>query len=730
MKKKTAEAARDLIFEIGTEELPATNLADLFEPAAGTPKADLALLAKWKKIFQDYRIPFESAEVWATPRRLVFYLKNVSAAQEPCDRLTKLMAHAEAYGPSGQPTEKLLTVLKHRNTPLEETLVSELNGKPHVFIKKAEPVRKTVAVLPELLEAFVPTLPFPKTMKWDDSGFYFPRPIRSTLCFYGTQCIRYLLADVRSGDKSFIFSKSKRTGYPVADGVSYFKLLNRHGVILDPVERKKSIQFILDKLARSFHGRLYEDPFLMNEVNFLVENPQGLSAGFDEQFLKLPVEVLAVSMARQQRLFGLTDPSGKLLPKFLAVVDRPMNEKERKLISRNCENILQAKLRDSLFFYREDSKVSLEKRRAELKNIIFLKGAGSIYEKTERLVNLSKQFSQELKLSKQDQDTLERACFLSKCDLLTQMVGEFPELQGVMGKYYALESGEPASVSSAIGEQYLPRTLGDRLPDTLPGCFLSIFDKCDLVCACFGLGLEPTSSMDPYALRRSATSVLRIILDKKLELSLSRLLVQSDRFTHDVIDNHHPKKNLNHDQREKKLRLFFRDRLTALFIEKGFDTFLIEAVLDSGFDSPYEVLTRLESLSKISAQRYFMNACKVVERTHNILKGYKDALPDTPDSTLFVEPLEEQVLKQLESNKPGICDAKKERDFARATSLYAEAFFDILSEFFDKVFINAEDPKVRKNRLSLLKNVKELYTRDIADLSNIQAHLSVTEPAN
>ena len=696
--------SKDIIFELGTEELPATNLADLFE------SPENPLKAKWEKIFQDHRIAFESSEVWATPRRLVFYLKNVSSVQSARDQLTKLMAQSEAAGADGKPTEKFLTILKHRNAQLAETVISDVNGKPHVFIKKAEPVRKTAVILPEILEALVPTLGFPKNMKWDASGLYFPRPIRSTFCFFGSICVRYKIADVRSGDKTVIFSKAKRTAHTVTDAASYFKLLKKQNVVLDPVERKKTIQSLLDKMAKSYQGRLYDDPFLMNEVNFLVEDPNVLNAPFDAQFLKLPVEVLAVSMARKQRIFGLADKEGKLLPRFLAVSDRPMNEKEKKLISKNCENILHAKLQDSLFFYREDMKTPLENKTEELKKLIFLKNAGSMRDKTERLEKMAESFHGE------DMDRLKRAARLSKCDLLTHMVGEFPELQGIMGKYYALAAGEPKEVAEAIGEQYLPRTVSDRVPETRLGAFLSVLDKCDLISTCFALGLQPTSSMDPYALRRSGSALFKILIKHDIRLDVSQLVSRN-------LDLLKPRVNgLDGDAVAKKIMFFLQDRLRSVLTDQGFFQDIVDAVLVSGFSDIPLVFARVSALSRPEGRAEVLKAAKVIERTSNILKGNKEALPSRPNRDLFAEDLEHAVMDKLQQCEPAILDATRQGDFGRATSLYAEAFFDILNQFFDKVFIHTEDMNVRKNRLSLLRNVKELYTRDIADLSKLQVN--------
>ena len=706
--KNNRSQSKDILFEIGTEELPATNLADIFESSG-----ENILESKFKKIFEEKRIGLKSCRVWATPRRLVFLAEEVESAQQPKDEMIKLLAKQEAYGANDQPTEKLLTILKHRNFSVRDTVISDLNGRDYVFIKKAETVQKTSTLLPEILTAAVKSLQFPKNMKWDDSGLYFSRPIRNYLCFYGNESVSFKIGYTRVKNETALFSKSKRTKHTIKDIPSYFAFLKKNGVILDPAERKKAIQEALSKLIGS--GKLYEDPFLLNEVNFLVENPQGVSAPFEEAFLKLPLEVLTVSMARKQRIFGLVDKNNKVMPRFLAILDGKANEKDKKMISANIENILHAKLQDSLFFYNEDIKVSLEKRREELKNLIFLKGAGSMLEKSDRLKALAIYLGNQLALSPADRKNLERACLLAKSDLLTQMVGEFPELQGIMGKYYALESGEVVEVASAIAEQYLPRTVQDKLPESYIGSLLSILDKCDLLSACFLLGLEPTSSLDPYGLRRSASGALKIIFQNKINFPLNGLIEQAIARVNNII---------RMDDKTvlalKKLDSFFKDRFKAVLADKGFSEGIVDAAMASDFSVPYETYRRVEALSKLMKENSFAEAWKVVERTSNILKGNKEALPDKPQETLLQEDLERQVFESFVKSHEAIREAANSRDFKLATSLYADAFFDILNKFFEKVFVNSEDLAVRKNRLALLRDVNWLYTKNIADLSKIR----------
>ncbi len=713
MAKSAKGVSKDLLFEIGCEELPATNLADIFESSG-----ENALVVKFKKVLEESRIGYGDARVLATPRRLVFIASSVAAKQLPKDQLTKLVSKQEAYDASGQPTEKLLTILKHRNASPSELITQDFQGKEMVFIKKAEAVQGTEKVADVIFKALLKSLAFPKNMKWGDrwedgSDIFFPRPIRHLACLYGEKALSFKIGTMKAEPKTRIFSKGERKSYPVKSVAAYFALLKKQNVVLDPAERKKTISGLLASASGQSKGRLYDDPFLLNEVNFLVENPAVVSAPFGGEFLKLPLEVLTVSMARKQRIFGLVNNQNEVMPYFLGVLDGAVSAQERKTISQNMENILQAKLQDSLFFYREDSKISLEKKRAELKDLVFLKGAGSMLEKSDRLVALAKKISFDV-----DKKTLERAAYLSKSDLLTQMVGEFPELQGIIGKYYAIGNGENPHVAAAIGEQYLPRTIHDQMPATQCGKILSLLDKLDLIVACFGLGMEPSSSADPYGLRRSATAILKILIQGGISCTLSQLIDESKKELGSYILKD------KEAQLNPKLMAFFKDRFKALLADKDLPEDLLDAVMNSRFDSPYEAARRAEAIAKLRRKDEFIKSTKVVERLANILKGNKEQLPAAVEPGLFGKGpegvVEGAVFERYEAFKGRLGQAQQQADYALATSLYAEAFFDILNEFFEKVFVNSEDLNVRKNRLCLLKTVKELYTKEIADLSKIQ----------
>ena len=684
-------------------------LADLFESGEKNP-----LEEKLRAAFEGKRISFANARVWATPRRLVFFIEGAAPRQAAKENLIRVMAKDGAYNADGTASDKLKQILMHRNADANDLVTADAQGKSFLFLKENLPVQATEKILPELLTALVKSLAFSKNMRWDASGVVFPRPIRSFLCLYGSKAVSFKIGNIPVAAKTRLFQRARFIFYPVKNIPSYFKLLKTRGVTLDQKVRKADIQKQIAATAKAAGGKLYEDPFLLNEVNYLTEAPHALAAPFADEFLSLPLEVLTVSMARKQRIFGLLDKEGRVFPKFIGVLDGKPSAADQKSITRNYEKILLAKLQDSLFFYREDSKIPLTKKRDELKDLVFLKGAGSMLDKTDRLEKLAKKFSAAAGLSSDEQKALERAAHLAKADLLTQMVGEFPELQGVMGRYYSISGGESRAAAAAIGEQYLPRTAGDRLPETKPGALLSLFDKIDLITACYALGMEPSSSLDPYGLRRSAAAILKIMIDRDINIPISELI----RECRGLLGSFVPKDK--EGALDKKVEGLLKDRFKALVADRGYREDLAEACMATRFERPLEVYRRLEAVARVQTASEFSQAGKVVERISNILRGNKETLPDAPVEAVFTEELERELYRAYAQVEPGFRGAVKAGDTALATSLYAKAFFDIVGRFFEQVFVNAPDLGVRKNRLALLKAVQELYTTTIADLSKIK----------
>jgi glycyl-tRNA synthetase beta chain len=408
-------------------------------------------------------------------------------------------------------------------------------------------------------------------------------------------------------------------------------------------------------------------------------------------------------MKEHQRYFPVEDARGRLLPRFLVITNR--GPQEAPFTVEGNERVLKARLADAKFFWEEDRKLSLWKRVEGLKEVVFHEKLGSYWERVERIDRLAGYLALRLGLVADEREALHRASRLCKADLLTQMVGEFPKLQGVMGYHYAREEGEKEEVARAILEHYLPRFAGDRLPETLLGTLLSLADKFDALCGCFSIGLIPTGSQDPYALRRQAQGIIRILEEKNLNLSLKDSLAAA-------LENF-PGRGTT----LQELLEFFRDRLYQTFLERGQRHDIINAVLAAGFDNVADFSRRLEVISRLSQTEQWQGLVTVVERTFNI--GKKAAATGEVEETLLQEKEERQLWELYQRHKDRIQSLINKEQYEEASMEYYTSFAQAVHNFFEKVFVNVEDLRLRNNRLLLLKNINELYSTRIADLAQI-----------
>jgi glycyl-tRNA synthetase beta chain len=439
----------------------------------------------------------------------------------------------------------------------------------------------------------------------------------------------------------------------------------------------------------------------------MVDSPLVFAGGFDKKFLALPKEVLIASMAKYQRVFSVLK-KGQLINKFIAVIDGP--GRDIKLIRKNYENILEAKLKDSLFFFEEDTKHTLSKQANQLKELIFQKDLGNMFEKIERLKELSLFISRKLDLKDSQRKNIGRAAELSKADLVTHMVGEFPSLQGLVGREYALKSGEEKIAAVAIGEHYLPQGMDDKLPSSDEGAVLAIADKIDNLVGFSGMMIEKISgSFDPFGIRRNALGIIRIIKDRSFRFKIDEAIQKA-------IELYGDKLKINDGEFKGKIIDFVNDRIEFLMGEVR-PIELKKAVLGSNSPDIANIFERKEVLASISNERYFLEAAKVVERTSNILKGAKGGIIGQVDKNLFKEDLEKKVWDAYLNKKELIISLINKENYKEATREYAEAFYKVLHEFFDKVLVNAEDSSLRSNRLAIMKAINALYTESIADLA-------------
>ena len=674
---------KDFLLEINVEELPTSYV----RPALDKLKS--AFIENLKA----ERIDHKEISAFGTAATLVCYIKDMTLKQEEFSQEISGPPKRIAFDENNNPTPQGLGFAKNQGVDVKDLKIKQTPKGEYVFIIKKIKAALAKDVLRGMVPDIIKSISFPKTMKWDDAGVRFARPIKSILVLLDKENIKIKLGNVPPGSAK-----------PASAG-AYLKKLEK-SCILDQDKRKLEIEKMI-KLAQKELG-LDEniDKNLLEETTFLVKNPVLMTGDFDKRFLAIPKDVLAASMSKHQRIFTLSK-GGKLVNKFIAVLDSKGRDiaKMKKIYA----NILEARLKDSLFFYNEDMEKPLSDQVDKLKDLIFQKDLGNMFEKIKRLEELSLFISKKLNLDARKIEDIKKAAYLSKADLLTQMVGEFPSLQGVMGMEYALKSGEKESVAIAIKEHYLPKGLDDNLPETIEGAVLAISDRIDNITGLLGSGIEPKGSFDPFGIRRNSQGLIQIINHKSLRLELSSVIKKA-------IELYGPRLKILPEELEKKVINYIKERLESLAPDTR-PMELKQAVLKSDCDDIVGVFKRVKDLSEISSEKYFLKAAKVCERTSNILKGAKGEKIGEVNESLLVEDLEIKVWKALSANSLAIKNLIKEEKYKEATRVYGEAFFEALHKFFDNVLVNAEDVSLRQNRLAMMQAVNKLYTNDVADLA-------------
>ncbi len=691
------------LIEIGTEELPVANL-HIFSHQG--PE----LL---KKILTKHRLSFDQIKLDATPRRLAIYIENLAAKQKEERTLLTGPGYDKAYDAAGQPTPSLLGFLKAQHASLKNVRAHETPRGKYAAVEKVDKGVSTVKIFPSLVSKFLSSLSFPKMMVWEDSGFRFPRPIRWIVALYGRKVVAFTLAGVKSGrtSRGHRFLGTTPFSLPQANWADYGKKLKTKHVILSIEKRKEMIE---EGLKKKYRQKDYDSELLYEAAN-LVEEPFLIQGKFSVNYRDLPEEVLATCMKKYQKIFACRDEKGGLTNRFIAV----LNGRRSGLspILKDYENVLESRLRDAQYFYEEDTKEPLEKKVPRLKELIFLGRLGTMQERTSRLQALAKDFAELLDRPGLEK-ILERAAYLSKADLTTHMVGEFPELQGIMGREYAEAAKEPEAVCRAIGEQYLPKNLAEEYRSLAKklspaGALLGIVDRIDLLVGAFGVKLDPTGSEDPYALRRAGGVLIKLIRSFSVAFPLSELIKKS-------YEKYKVKFDLPYEEVRKKLNDFLKDRVAfELQLKHGTRPYeILQGVMKSSFDNLADVFQRFEILSELLASdpKIFFKTSKVVERTSNILKGAKEAIPSI-DPALFQESLEKKLYELLQQEENKLKQSVEKKEYEKATRLYGETFFEPLHDFFNGVMVNVEDAPVRRNRQALMKQINLLYTDKVADLS-------------
>ncbi len=686
--------SKDLLLEIGTEEIPAAFL----------PKALSELKSLGEELLERERLPFQSIHAYATPRRMILHVNELPDRQRDLSRTVAGPPRAVSFDPDGNPTKAAVGFAKSQGVDLEELSVRETPKGEYLCVVKKERGSSTRSVLERILPGIITSLRFPKTMRWGSGTLRFVRPIHWILALYDEEIIPFEMDGIKSGNLSRGHRFMSPGSFTVHGFKSYRASARERFIMFDPEERKKEIVRQIEKIEGEVGGRVIRDPDLLEEVSYLVEYPTVLCGGFDPRFLSLPRQVLITSMREHQRYFSMEDERGELIPYFVTVSNtRPKDT--RKIISGN-ERVLRARLTDADYFFQVDRKRSLESYVEDLKGVTFQEKLGTLFEKAERVVCLARWLAENVEGV--DRDMVSRAALLCKADLTTEMVGEFPSLQGEMGKVYARLSGESEGVARCIEEHYRPRFAGDGIPESLEGAVVGLADRIDTIVGCFGVGLVPSGSEDPYALRRQTMAVLTILLQKDLPVSLKEIITRATGLLTENL-------SLNFEETPKAVLEFFRGRLSGMLIAEGHRYDTVEAVLEAGFDSLPDTRARVRALSVFRKTPLFEPFTVVCKRAMNILQGGRKE--GEIDQALFQEEAEGKLyaaLLQMEKTLPELIqNGKYEEGLVSIASLR-----EPIDSFFDHVMVMDKEEGIRENRLTLLTRVASLIA-PVADFSKI-----------
>ncbi|HUN54565.1 MAG TPA: glycine--tRNA ligase subunit beta [Smithella sp.] len=685
--------SNELLFEIGTEEIPAGLLS-----RALVDMEDII-----HKSLTEKRIGFTGIRCMATPRRLVLTIADLAPKQD--DQTLEKMGPAKkaAFDENGNPTKAALGFARGQGMDISqlETIVTE-KGE-YLGARKTIAGQPTEALLPEILTSFLLAIPFKKSMRWGSYDLRFARPVHWILALYGGHIVPLKIEDIESGNSSRGHRFMSPASFDVTGFEDYLKKAEENFVIADPAQRRNLILEEAQKSAAEVGGKLFYTDDLLETVSLIVEYPVIVRGCFDEDYLKIPKEVLTTTMISHQKYFPVVNDAGKLLPYFIAVSNtRP---RDIKVVVKGNERVLRARLADASFFFEEDKKVPLENRVESLKKVVFHTLLGTSHKKVMRFRKLAVKIASKVKPAVKK--NVDRAALLAKADLESLMVGEFSELQGIMGRQYALLAGEKSEIADAIYEHYLPIVAGGDLPQTDEGAIVGLADKIDTITGFFGVGLPPTGTADPYALRRQALGIINIILSRRYSIGLNFLIDESLALLKDVL-----KKEAF--EVKKDVLEFFKGRLQNQLINQGYAYDTVDAVLSTDIDELVEVIEKIKALEAFRQNPDFEPISIAFKRVDNILKNFHDGQIDVG---LLSADAEINLFSSFDNIKTRVEKGIAEKDFSAALNKLA-ALRPPVDAFFDNVMVMDKDEKIRFNRLSLLAEISALFHK-IADFSKI-----------
>jgi len=690
------------VWEIGTEEMPARFLPDLMQQLE-----DL-----FSQSLREQGVACGDIKTYATPRRLVVWIGELESRQQEREEFITGPPVRIAYNEDGSLNRAGQGFASSQGVSPEDLFVTRTDKGEYLAVRVQRGGERTIDLLPGLSSEILGGLSFPKKMRWESTGFLFGRPIRWMAALLDGEVVPVQGASLIADRYTWGHRVQGPGPFRIPEAREYFRIIREQGaVVLDRGERMDLVQGQSEALARDKGGAVVWEDDLLQEVVDVVEYPKPVLGGFDRKYLDLPRQVLLTSMESHQKSFGIEDGEGNLLPYFLCTLN--LEPKDLDLVRSGWERVLKARLEDANFFWSADSQASLEQWREELKKVVFMGPLGSMWDKSERLQKMGLYL--DLALDTGISRELERAAAICKTDLVSEVVGEFDNLQGVMGGIYARQKGEPETVARAVEEHYQPSGPETPIPESTAGALLSVAEKMDNLVGCFSLNMVPTGAQDPYALRRQALGIVRILLEKGLRLSLPEVIDKA-RESYGNIEA-----KLSPEECRAALLDFFQQRVRAHYLGLGFSTRIVEASIQAGAEDLVLLDKRLRALDRFSREADFEPAVLTFKRVDNIIR--KQGVQEGPldgeyDAENLPEPQEKELARSIEELIPKWRDLRNEEDFDSLLAQLRE-LRPVVDAFFDHVMVMTQDSFLRRNRLNLLWSLLSMLS-GLAAFSELQ----------
>ncbi len=698
---------KDLLIELGTEELPPKALKRLSDAFANGIKEGL----------EKANLSFSEIKPYASPRRLAVIVDQVDVAQSTKEIVRRGPAILAAYTDDGCATPAAEGFARSCGVSVEALDRMETDKGAWLIFNSTETGRLTQELIPDIVEKALTKLPIPKRMRWSDLSAEFVRPTHWLVLLFGDDVVEAKILNVKAGRQTY----GHRFHHPgplyIANAAAYVPLLQTEGhVIVDFDSRREAIRAQILEAAAGVGGQMAINTSLLDEVTSMVEWPAAILGNFDAEFLSVPPEVLISVMESHQKYFPVIGAVGKdkgnLMPCFITVSNIESNDPDQVRLGN--EKVIRPRLADAVFFWKQDQKCTLSSRLNKLKDVVYQKELGSLFDKSLRIAGLAMAVAEKLSADKQ---LAERASILSKCDLLSEMVGEFPELQGVMGSYYAKQDGEPDEISIAINEHHMPRFAGDTLPETATGQAVAIADKLDTLVGIFGIGQIPTGDKDPFGLRRCALGVLRIIIEKELSIDLSALI-------NEAIKSYKNKfKEKAYSDLPTQVYDFMMERLRTYYTDRDISTGVFEAVYAKRNTQPFDFDRRINAVAEFCKLPEAESLAAANKRISNILTKQANGketnnIQSKIDSSLLSDNVERTLAGRIGRMEKEVRPLLDKKDYTSALQSLS-ALKEPVDNYFENVMVMVDDKKLRNNRLAMINKIRNLFLQ-VADLSKLQ----------